>query len=82
MKDYTKEELNKSRPKISLKYGVDFCLNHLYLDTVHSTTQTLTTHPEDSKNGTIGSLGLSYEELIGVLLLVQDHLKNERESDD
>lgn len=62
MKDYTQVELEESRPLVSERQAVMFCLQQLYADREH----TLSDYVVDS---------LTYEELIGTLLLVRDRLK-------
>ena len=59
LKDFTKRELNDSRPEKTLKEVVDFCLKKIYEDKKHKISDEV-------------SPGLTYEELIGALLLAQD----------
>ena len=63
MKDYTKEELISTRPAASTLQAISFCLNELYRDDTHRLCDTVT-HSNDR--------ALTYEELIGALLLAQD----------
>lgn len=59
MKDHSKAALELYRPKISAIEAIDFCLNMLYEDDEHTV--------ED-----LVCFGLSYEEIIGALLLAKD----------
>ena len=59
MKGYTKTELEAERPNISLTEGLDFCLRQLYKDKKHRVTDEIVNC-------------LTFEELLGVLLLARD----------
>ena len=61
MKDYTKKQLQSSRPDKSSLECVEFCLKQLFKDK----TKLLGDEIVDK---------LTYEELIGTLLLCQDEL--------
>lgn len=64
MKDYTKEQLeNNGRPDLTAKELVDFCLDQLYKDKKHSLSD------EVVKDY------LTYEELIGTLLVARDSIE-------
>ena len=58
----SKEDLESSRPNIDVLSGINFCLNAFYEDKTHYVS-------EDCIAGR-----LSYEELIGVLLLARDYV--------
>ncbi len=62
MKGYTKAELEAERPSISSVEGLDFCLRQLYKDRKHRVTDEIVNY-------------LTFEELIGALLLAQDALR-------
>jgi hypothetical protein len=72
MKGYTEQELCQGRPSVSVGYAIDHCLKCLFDDRTHDFTGKLT-----------DGIGLSYEELIGTLLLARDlvNLFEERNSD-
>lgn len=59
MKDMTQADLESNRPKLDVREAIDFCLERLYADRVHETTHAVVD-------------GLTYEELIGALLLARD----------
>ena len=59
MKDYTQEALEDSRPSAHALEAIDHCLNQLYKDKVCTVTQLVV-------------YGLTFEELIGALLLARD----------
>lgn len=59
MKDYNQESLESSRPDVSASEAIEFVLGQLYRDRRHAI--------EDEV-----SPRLTYEELIGALLLAQD----------
>lgn len=61
MKDCTKEELENSRPLISADEAISHCLNCLYRDKRHAIEDYV-------------SPNLTYEELIGALLLARDEI--------
>lgn len=61
MKD-SRESLESSRPKKDVDDCVDFCLNRLFDDKVHSVEDKVVE-------------GLTFEELIGALLLAKDSLE-------
>jgi hypothetical protein len=63
MKGIKKEQLEETRPQqIDAEEGLDFCLNALYADKKH-TIEEYVVH------------NLTYEELIGALLLARDTVK-------
>ena len=62
MKDYTKSELESGRPDEDALDLIDFCLDALYADKIHTIDQ-------DFANNR-----LTYEELIGTLLKAKDTL--------
>jgi len=62
MKDYSREELELSRPQVSPLEAVEFCLQQLYADK----TKTI----DDRVAGCC-----TYEELIGALLHARDELE-------
>lgn len=64
MKD-SRESLESSRPKKDVDDCVDFCLNRLFDDNVHSAEDEVVK-------------GLTFEELIGALLLAKDSLEEGR----
>ena len=66
MKDYQKEELIGTRPKDSAEHCINFCLDALFEDKKHYFTQDV-------------CKGLTFEELIGALLLAQDLVKEHKE---
>lgn len=59
MKDCSKELLEEGRPDIDTLEGIDFCLSNLYKDRKHFVTEEFVR-------------GLTFEELVGVLLLAKD----------
>jgi hypothetical protein len=59
MRDISQETLEASRPDKSAAECVDFCLRQLFQDRTHTIDQTV-------------AGVLTYEELIGALLLAQD----------
>ena len=59
MKDYEESTYRDGRPSISSNEAVEFCLNRLFEDEEHSCTDEVV-H------------GLTFEELIGALLLAED----------
>ena len=61
MKDYSKVDLERTRPSVPLQQAIRFCLHRLYADKTKRVT--------DEVAG-----GLTYEELIGALLLAQDEI--------
>lgn len=62
MKDYNRIALESSRPDISPADGVAFALEALYSDREHELDE------EFVRN-------LTFEELIGILLVLRDHLE-------
>lgn len=62
MKDFSKEQLRDSRPSISPIEGISFCLEQIYNDNDKTLSDTVVE-------------GLTFEELIGALLLAEDSLK-------
>jgi len=62
MKNCSKDQLEASRPDQTALDAVGFCLDQLFEDT-------------DTELGNEVVNGLSYEELIGALLLARDDLK-------
>ena len=62
MKDCSKAELEAARPKISRQQAINHCLCRLYADKKHSIRDELCTN-------------LTYEELIGALLLARDQFE-------
>jgi len=62
MKDYSKEALSASRPKKDVEDCINFCLNQLFNDNTHEIEDEVVE-------------GLTFEELIGALLLVKDELE-------
>jgi hypothetical protein len=65
MKNATRKELEASRPGTSACEAVRRCLKHLYRDREHRVEVEIVR-------------GLTYEELIGSLLLVRDFLEGDR----
>ena len=63
MKNATRQELESGRPDISAAEAVGFCLQRLYQDRQHILTEEFVR-------------GLSFEELIGALLLARDAIKD------
>ena len=59
LKGYSREALEENRPSISAAHGIAFCLERLYEDNAHSIDEEVVR-------------GLTYEELIGSLLLSRD----------
>ena len=66
MKDYTQEQLEASLPAESASECIDYCLSCLYADEIHYMTD-LVAHD------------LTYEEVIGALLLGRDAIKQQEE---
>jgi hypothetical protein len=67
MKDFSREQLEESRPNLSARHCIDFCLDQLFNDDKKRTTDAVVRH-------------LTFEELIGALLLARDYIQ-EREED-
>jgi hypothetical protein len=63
MKDAPREELKSARPNASTSKMVDYCLEQLFNDKEHNLTENIVK-------------GLTFEEVIGVLLVMQDMLKS------
>ncbi len=61
MKDFSQETLETGRPRIDAIDGINFCLQNLYADTKKNC--------DDIVAGC-----MSYEELIGALLVARDEL--------
>ena len=59
---FTEEEIRAGRPNISAKEAISFCLDRLIADKDKEMTEELAHH-------------LTYEELIGSLLLAQDAME-------
>jgi hypothetical protein len=59
VRDFTKKEIEETRPNQTPTYLVDFCLKRLYEDEEHITSEEIV-H------------GLTFEELLGCLLCVRD----------
>ena len=64
MRNVTKETLENYRPEVSAESAIDYCLERLYADERHHT-------------GDVVSSGLTYEEVIGALLMARDRNKTE-----
>lgn len=62
MRDYSQEILEESRPNVSPAEAVDFCLRQLYRDRRHETEDEVVAR-------------LTFEELIGALLLAKDEIE-------
>ena len=62
MKDRTETELRGGRPRRSLAAGVQFCLRRLFEDKIHATDEEVVR-------------GLTFEEMIGVLLRADDAVR-------
>ena len=62
MRNHSQETLESSRPKESALTTIEHCLRRLYADTKTDTSQLVVQ-------------GLTYEELIGALLLARDAIK-------
>ena len=62
MKDFTKEQWEEGRPKIPAVEGIEFSLACLYRDI-------------EREAADIVAGGMTYEELIGVLLVARDELE-------
>jgi hypothetical protein len=63
MKDLRRKDLEESRPSGSAEDLLEFCLEALYRDKEHVV-------------GDVVVYGLTYEELIGALLMVRDEIEN------
>jgi hypothetical protein len=66
MNDYSKDQLEASRPAKSASACIDHCLSCLYADKNHCTTDLVAQE-------------LTYEEVIGALLLGRDAIKQQEE---
>lgn len=66
MKDYTQKELESSRPKQDALDCINYCLKCLFKDTKHRVDDEISKH-------------LTYEEVIGALLLAKDFLTEQEE---
>ncbi len=62
MRDYTQEELEETRPHPDTLDCINHCLRSFYRDTEHSVTDVISPY-------------LTYEEVIGALLLARDSLE-------
>jgi hypothetical protein len=62
MKDFTQAQLEADRPHIDAEDALDFCLGQLYADTEHRVGDDLVR-------------GLTFEELIGALLVARDEVQ-------
>lgn len=62
MKDWSQQYLEEGRPNITALDGVNFCLEQLYLDKTKNVTDEIVRN-------------LTFEELIGVLLVARDQLE-------
>jgi hypothetical protein len=63
MKDYTQAELETGYGRLDAKQTIDFCLSCLYADTTHKISDVIV----DSRYA-----ALTFEELIGALLIARD----------
>jgi hypothetical protein len=61
MKDFTKKQLEENRPNLSAKEAINFCLQRIYADSIKTTNDFIVD-------------GLTFEEIIGALLLARDKL--------
>jgi len=61
MKDYNRSELEDGRPEKNAGDCIEFCLKQLYADRKHFITDEVVS-------------GLTFEELIGALLLAKDEV--------
>lgn len=66
MKDFDRSDLEASRPSIDVMDGIEYCLNNLYQDNTKKVSDFVVK-------------GLTFEELIGVLLLAKDAINNDNE---
>lgn len=66
MKDFDKSELEAGRPSADLMEGIEYCLDALYKDSTKEISDFIVE-------------GLTFEELIGVLLLAKDKIDKEYE---
>ena len=62
MKDYSKRELEAGRPKFDAMHCIKHALEALYSDDVHEVSDLV-------------SPGLTYEEIIGTLLVARDRVE-------
>lgn len=65
MRDYDEKMLRGYKPSVSPSEAIEFCLEALCRDTVRKTTDEVCEH-------------LTYEELLGALVLADEALKNYR----
>jgi hypothetical protein len=63
MQDYTKEDLETGYGRLDAKQTVDFCLSCLYADTTHKISDVIVSTTYAT---------LTFEELIGALLVARD----------
>lgn len=68
MKDFTEHELRSARPNIDLKERLRYALEQLFDDKKHKISDRV-------------SPFFTYEELIGILLLVEDKLKENEDTE-
>ena len=66
MKDYNEQQLESSRPSIDVLDGINYCLDAFFSDAEKMTDDFVAN-------------GLTFEEIIGVLLLARDEIKGSRE---
>jgi hypothetical protein len=64
MKDYGKEEIEGSRPSVDVEQAVEHCYDALIADKKHRITEHIVA-------------SLTFEELLGTLLLVKDKLRDD-----
>lgn len=69
MKDFTRETLEAGRPTVEAEQAVAFCLDGLYADRSKRTVDQVVP-------------GLTFEELIGALLLARDAIRRAQEDEE
>jgi hypothetical protein len=76
MKDYTRKELEASRPDVDGQECINFCLEALFKDKTKRMNDAVCTFKDRKRKGQGWiTTTLTYEELIGALLLARDHFE-------
>ncbi|MBN1166296.1 MAG: hypothetical protein JXA44_04105 [Methanospirillaceae archaeon] len=70
MKDFSREELEEGRPEYGVLQCIEFCLDQLYADREHTINQAF------------ANSRLTFEELIGTLLVARDTITDHQKEND
>jgi len=68
MKDVSIETIESGRPSVDTLEGIQFCLNALYADQQKRSCENVVN-------------GMTYEELLGILLLARDEIQEFRDAE-